>query len=170
MANGRVSFGLRDSRNKLSSFELEVGAVTAVSLPGLLTQIGTLRTAVDAVTLDTLASEHMSVFDTKLSNAIPTNSEAQNGKVWVVQYEDNQQFFDPPVNAIPNEGYQKIFTRTLPGADYSLLDTNPGVELDELDITAGPGLTLVNAIEAMARSPYGGTVNVLRIYADGRNR
>lgn len=166
---GFVSYQLRDYTKETSTVSVITGNVTAASIAGWLTQVGALRTAIEGLTLGIMAKETGKVFDTKLSNDAPTDPQAQREAVWIVTYEDNLPFFDAPVNAIPNAGYKKIFTDTLPTADLALLGSNPGTELDEIDLVAGPGLAYVTAFEAIARSPYGGTVNVMSIKNGGRN-
>jgi len=156
VAQPNYSLSIRDWDGKLSDTQVLTGAVTAVSLPALLTQIGNLRDAIDDVTIGVLANEKQTVFNTILSQDLPTSEFAQRGNKWIVFYHDNTQFFDAPVNAIPNAGYLKPFHFEIACADNSLLDDNSTV----LDISAGVGAALVTAIEAMARSPYGGSVVV----------
>ena len=152
------SYGLtiRDWEGSLGTVEINTGNVTALSLPTLLTQIGALRTAVDGLVIGVIADERQTVFNTILSQALPTSEFAQRGNKWIVFYHDNTQFFDPGINAIPNSGYLRPFHVMLPTADNSLLELNETV----LDITVDPGLAFVTAFQAMARSPYGGVVVV----------
>lgn len=163
---GRLSFSLLDHSKEVKNTSLLTGNVTAVSLPGLLTQIGTLRAAIDAITLGTVAGEMLVAFDTNLSNAIPASELAQVETVWIVQYEDALPFFDDPVNAIPNEGFGKKFSLSIGTADLvgRLLPNSDEADLADAGIAA-----FVTAFEAIARSPYGGTVNVLKITSGGRN-
>ena len=147
---------IRDWEGSLGTVEVNTGAVTGVSLPGLLTQIGNLRTAIDGLVIGVISDERQTVFNTILSQEFPVSEYAQRGNKWIVYYHDNTQFFDDPINAIPNAGYLKPFHVMLPTADNSLLADNE----TELDITVNPGLAFVTAFEAMARSPYGGAVVV----------
>lgn len=166
MANGELSFALRDYSKEQSGFTVHTGAVTAISLPGLLTQIGTLRTAIDGMTLGVVAKESLMAFNTALSAAVPTDENAQRERKWLVRYVDNLPFFDDPINAIPNAGFGKVFTFSIPTALFvgTLL---PNTDLADLtDALIAP---FVTAFEAIARSPYGGTVDVLEIEAVGRN-
>lgn len=114
---GRLGFAMVDYSNEKKSFSLATGEVTAVSLPGLLTQVGTLRSAIEGITLGNMAKESLSVFDTTLNATPPTAQTAQIEKAWLVTYRDTTQFFDAPVNAIPNEGYGRLYTMTIPTAD-----------------------------------------------------
>lgn len=165
MALGQGGFSFLDFDKEDASTSFWTGAVTAVSLPGLLTQFGALRTAIAGICIGTITDERLRVFETPLSNTPPSDPQAQRETKWFVDYEDSQQFFDPPVNAIPNAGYKKTFSIELPTADLSLLTGNTSV----LDITAGAGATFKTAFEAIARSPYGGTVTVLEVRHVGRN-
>lgn len=167
---GRLGFSMLDYSREKASFSLATGEVTAASLPGLLTEVGTLRGAIDGITDGTVSDERLTVFETNLSNTPPTDLNSQREHVWVVTYEDNLPFFDDPVNAIPNEGYGRLFNLTIPTADPDggtgrLQENSDLADLSEAGMSA-----FVSAFEATARSPYGGTVNVLRIrYSGTRN-
>lgn len=162
---GYGGFSILDYDGERSNTSFYTGSITAVSLPGTLTQFGDLRTAIDGIILGTISTETLKVFDTKVSNTLPTNKAAQRESKWLVVYEDNLPFFDDPVNAIPNEGFKKVFTFEIPTADLSLLQEGT----DRMNISSGAGATFVTAFEAIARSPYGGTVNVLEVRHVGRS-
>lgn len=164
---GRLGFTLIDHSSEQGRVSLATGDVTAVSLPGLLTEVGALRGAIEGITLGVVSKESLLVFDTQLANAPPADENAQVERAWLVSYEDATAFFDDPVNAIPNAGYRKKFTLTIPTADIvgRLL---PGT--DQADLTDTGIAAFVTAFETTARSPYGGAVNVLSITAVGRNR
>jgi len=155
------AYGLtfRDYEGSLGTTEINTGLVTALTLPALLTQVGDLRTAIDAIVIGVIADERQTVFNTILSQDYPASQNAQRGNKWVVYYHDTTQFFDAPVNAIPNAGYLKPFHIMIPTADNTLLADNE----KDLDITANPGLAFVTAFEAVAKSPYGGSVAVDKI-------
>lgn len=160
---GELKFTLRDNSAETGRVEIHTGNVTALSLPDLLTEVGALRGAIEGLTIGVMAAEALSVFETKLSAASAASPLAQKGVKWTVGYADVTAFFDDPVNAIPNAGYNKIFTFSIPTADLTLL---PDGE-EELDLTTGAAETFVTAFEETARSPYGGRVNVLYIrYSD----
>jgi hypothetical protein len=154
MANGELKFTVRDNTGEVGPVEIHTGAVTAVSLPDLLTEIGALRTAIDGVSIGVMATESLKVFETKLSALKASSQLAQKGVKWLCGYVDNTAFFDDPVNAIPNAGYQKVFTFTIPCADLTLLPSGE----EELNLVAGAGLAFKTAFDATARSPYGGRV------------
>lgn len=156
MALGELEFGIRDNSREIGRVGIHTGPVTAITLPTLLTQVGTLRTAIDGLSIGTMASESLSVFDTKLSPSAPASPLAQRGKKWTVGYADTQADWDNGVGVILNEGFGKIFTFTIPCADLTLLVSGQ----EQLDLTVNPALAFVTAFNATARSPYGGTVAV----------
>jgi hypothetical protein len=162
---GYGGFSILDFDGEKSSLQFYTGNITVASLPGTLTQFGDLRNAIDGIILGTVSSESLKVFDTKLSNVNPTDEFAQRESKWLVVYEDNLPFFDAPVNAIPNEGFGKVFTFEIATADLSLLQAGT----DRMIINAGAGQDFVTAFEDIARSPYGGTTNVLEVRHVGRN-
>jgi hypothetical protein len=156
MALGELEFGIRDNSRELGRVQIHTGPVTAVTLPTLLTQVGTLRTAIDGLSIGQMATESLEVFNTKLSPAAAASPLAQRGKKWTVGYADIQPDFDNGVGLILNEGFGKIFTFTIPCADLTLLTSGE----EQLDLTVNPALAFVTAFNATARSPYGGTVAV----------
>lgn len=165
MGGGLYTLTVMDYDGEKSPLKVHTGAVTATSIAGLLTQIGNFRNAVDGLSIGTMQKEQLAAFSTILSQDLPTSEFAQRETKWVVKYHDNQEFFDAPVNAIPNAGYLKIFDFEIGAADLSLLADNQ----DFLPLDGTEAAALVTAFEAMARSPYGGTVTVDSIQQVGRN-
>lgn len=166
---GRLGFVMIDYSREKSGFSLATGEVTAVSLPDLLTEVGALRTAIEGITLGNVHKETLSVFDTTLTNAAASSALAQVESGWLVVYEDSLEFFDDPVNAIPNEGFGRQFTLTIPTAEIAA--TNRLQANSDLANLSETGMAaFVTAFEETARSPYGGTVNVVEIRHVGRNR
>lgn len=143
-----------------------MGLVTAVSLPGLLTDIAAYRAGIDGIILGTVKSDQLVAYKTPGTNALPSDQNAQVERKWLVTYDDIQAFFDPGVNAIPNAGFGKIFNLEIATADATLLDNNQ----EFLDLTAGPGLAFATAFNNIARSPYGGEARVLSVELVGRTR
>lgn len=151
MPGSFYGLSLRDSSNELGKTEWNIGDLTAVSLAGALTQMGALKTAIEAVTLGVVASERWGDNDV-VSNSIPASGLAQRGVKWNVLIEDNTTHLKT--------------TNYIPTADLSLLPNAPGGgKLEDLDITAGVGLALKDAIEDLVKySGTGNAVTVLRIY------
>lgn len=166
MANGLLTMTLMDYSEEESSFTIQTGAVTAISLPGLLVQIGTFRTAVDNITDGTVSNEALKAFSTALSNTPPASLSSHRERKWLVRYEDTTAFFDDPVNAIPNEAFGRVYTFSIPTADPTgRLKANS----DFADLANAQILAFTNAFEAMGRSPAGGAVNALSMELVGRN-
>jgi hypothetical protein len=156
MPQPSYTLSLRDWEGSIGTMEVNTGLVTALTLPGLLTQIGALRTATAALVRGVVANEQQTVFNTILSQDLPTSQDAQRGNKWLVSYHDNTAFFDAPLNAIPNDAYLRKFRVMIPTANNSLLADNE----NDLDLTTGPGLAFKTAFEAIAKSPAGGSVVV----------
>lgn len=166
MAGENWSYTLTDYNGETSTTQILVGAVTAVSLPGLLSDIADMTAAIDAMVLGVRKSDALRAFKTPGSNALASDPNAQVERKWRVVYDDITQYFDPGVNAIPNAGFGKIFEIEIGTADASLLADNQ----ERLDLSAGEGLAFVTAFQAMGRTPYGGTPRVLYIELVGRTR
>lgn len=151
MAGSFYGLSMRDSSNELGRTDFNIGDLTAVSLAGALTQMGALKAAIEAVTLGVVATERWGDNDI-VSNAIPSSGEAQRGKKWNVLIEDNVTHLKT--------------TNHIPTADLSLLPDAPGGgKLEDLDLTAGVGLALKDAVEDLVKYPgTGNAVTVLRIY------
>jgi hypothetical protein len=151
---------LRDNSRETKRSDFNIQSVTVDSIPVILTNVGNFKTALANITLGVLAKEALVMDETNLSALAPTDPLAQIGVQWHVQYADDTPFFDPGINAIPNAGYQQIFTNTVGTADLSLLADGE----EELDLTVNPGLAFKTAFDNLVRSPYGGVANLLRVY------
>lgn len=166
---GRLGFQMLDYSRERSRFSIATGEVTAVSLPGLLTEVGALRSAIEGITLGTVSNESLSVFDTPLSQTPPSDPLAHVEKAWLVTYEDTTEFFDDPVNSIPNEGFGRLFTLTIPTADIAAAGRlQPNSDL--ADLSESGMAAFISAFETTARTPYGGQANVISVRFVGRNR
>lgn len=166
MAGENWSYTLTDYNGEVSTTNIRVGAVTAVSLPGLLTDIAAMTAAIDDLVLGVRKSDSLRAFRTPGSNAMASDPNAQVERKWLVTYDDITAFFDPPVNAIPNAGFGNVFSIEIGTANAGLLDDNS----EYLDLAAGEGLAFVTAFQNMARTPYGGEPRVLSIQLVGRTR
>lgn len=166
---GQLSFSMLDYSREKSSFSIITGDVTATSLPGLLTEVGQLRSAIEGITLGVVSDEALRAFNTNLSNTPPASPLAQIESAWLVTYEDVTAFFDDPINAIPNEGYGKLFTLTIPTADIAAAG-RLAPNSDEAVLTEAGMAAFITAFEQTARTPYGGEANVVSVKFVGRNR
>jgi len=66
----------RDHSGETKSVRLYTGEITALSIAGLLAELGTLAAALDAVVLGTAAKSHWGE-ETVISNAVPAAEDAQ---------------------------------------------------------------------------------------------
>jgi len=164
---GQLSVGFLDYSDEKASSGVHVGNVTAVSLPGLLTQIASYITAIDAITIGTITYDSLQAYRTARGVDLPTDVDAQRERAWRVFYQDDLPFFDDPVNAIPNAGFGKQFHFDIPTAHFGLAAVFP-INSDEADLTQTQIAAFITAFEAMARSPYGGTVVVTKIVGVGK--
>lgn len=148
------SFKLRDYSNETSSFKFYHGPITAGTIAGFLTQFGALRTAVEGITNGIVSSEKWTGDDTLLSNAIPTDENAQRERKWLVRFRDTVT--------------QKKYFATVPTADPvgRLIAGTDRANLAETAMAA-----FVTAFEAIARNEDSdaNAIDVLEIVLVGRN-
>jgi hypothetical protein len=144
---------VRDYSDETSNFRVNFGAVTAVSIAGLLTEWGNLRTAVTNVILGIIGKESLVMDSTVLDNTTPASQNAQVELKWLLSYEGNTSKKKFSVE-IPTPNTSKL----VPGTDMA--------DLADTDVAA-----LVTAFETVARTPDSDveTVNVLDMRLVGRN-
>lgn len=147
---GKWNFSIVDFDNESSTvgvrwFDLSAGNITAQ-----LALIATLRTALEAVIIGTPRKETIIATDEDIAGALPANAFAQREVKWLVSGHDSAGL---------------SATLEIPTADLDLLAGGTGA----LDITAGPGLALANALNAGWRSRAGNLVTVETIVHVGRN-
>jgi len=135
-----ISIQYLDHSNERKSLRVYGGEITAVSLPGFLTQFGALTAALDAVTLGTRSKESWGE-ETVVSNAVPASSAAQIETELLVQYQGATT--------------EQPFSFRIPTADYTAF--NFVANTDEV-ILSGAGASaattaLITAFEAIAKSP-----------------
>jgi len=137
---GRQPYGIQllDHSNERKSFEVFIGELTAISLPGALTQMGALYDAVDDVTLGTISRNSWGQ-RTVVSNTKPTNAAAQIETELLVTYQDATN--------------EKPFSFRIPTADY----TKFAWVGDSAVLTGGTATAettaLIAALEALLKSP-----------------
>lgn len=152
MPKANSQFKIRDNSDEYSSVRVFNGDITAVSLPGFLSDLGALRTAILAVIEGNVAFESWVGDVTTVNDTRPPKA-AQRELKWLVRYHG-----DSTMNK---------YTFTIPTADVDLvLD---GTDL--MDMTLQAAIDLVGAIEAFARTPDDSTetVTVDEIRLVGRN-
>ena len=147
----------RDIDGEQSTFQLPNGEITVGSLPGFLSEYGTLKTALDALTLGILASDQWVGDRTNISDALPTDNFAQR--------ELKLKF------TMDGSGDGGYFYRTLPCPDLALVTIIPNTK-GAIDLTTGAEMiAAVAAIEAIGRHPDDDTqtVTVVKCEVVGRN-
>lgn len=139
---------VKDYSNEDSSTRVSFGAVTAVSIAGLLSQIGALRTAIGNIILGTIARDRWVGDSTTISNVPPSEPTAQIELKFQFSYEGDTS--------------HKIYRVEVPTADPSkTVAGTDQVNMADTDIAA-----FVTAFEALARTPDDDTETVTII--DGR--
>jgi len=167
MAGEQLSIGFLDYSEEKAVSSVHVGGVTAVSIAGLLSDIADYVAAVDAISLGTLTFDSLQAYRTPRGSTPPVDVNAQRERAWRVFYTDNLPFFDDPVNAIPNAGFGQIFRFDIPTANFELAGVFP-LNTDQADLAQTQIAAFVTALEAMGRSPYGGTITVTKIIGVGK--
>ena len=145
-----------DYSNEKSSFRIPIGDITAVSLPGALTEMGDLQTAIDGIILGDRQKQGWIGDDTVLTSLPASSPLAQVEWAWLVTYKgdvSNKLFNVSIATADPQAGH------LLPNSDMA-------------DLTNADMAAFVSAFEQIARTPDSSTetVKVVRIQLVGRNR
>lgn len=148
------SFRVIDYSEETSSFNFNFGAITAISLPGFLTQFGALRTSLGAIIKGVIGGEQWVGDRTTITNVPPTDDTAQVELKFLLSYEGNTS--------------KKKFRAEIPTPDTAFVI--PGT--DKVDLTATEIADFITDFEAIARSPDSDTENVtvLDMTLVGRNR
>lgn len=137
-----TTWTFRDATEEVSTVTMYADEITAVSLPGLLTAIGAMTTALEGITLGELAKQTWGE-QTVVSNDVPSDPSAQRESKLLVQYRGATT--------------QKPYTLTIPTIDYSVLVFLPGAG-DAVAFTAANGASteiqaFVTAFEADWHAP-----------------
>lgn len=161
---GTWGLTIRDRSDEFSAIDLNIGEVTAATLPGLLTATGALEDAYEGMILGNIASDRMQVFKNTVNNVRPTSPYANRESSLLVRWRDSQAAF----GAVPNEGFGRAGTTTIPTPNLALagllVTGSDFVNLAQTQMAAW-----ITAFQAVARSPYGGTVTVESVEVVGRN-
>lgn len=157
---------VRDYGNEMSRSSFNVIPVTAGNFTAQAGLLTALVAAYDPISLGTMAGSGMQII-TAGSLVAPSDDEAQIETVWKIIYSDTQAFLDPGTDLIPNPGFGKRFQLDWPTA---LFDGMLLPNTDEADLIGDEMAAFVTAFQAIARSPYGGTVTILSINVSGADR
>lgn len=150
-----AEFVLMDCSGSEAGFRVHVGAITPVSLPGFLVQLGFLRGSLNNITLGTISHERWVGDETVLNNVPPNDPMAQRELKWRVY------MFSSTL---------KTFTMSIATPDLSLLVHVP-FRGDFADLSNPNVQAFVTALEEIVVDPInqqGGCV-VHEIVLIGRN-
>ena len=146
-----IGFQLLDYSNERKSFEVFAGEITAISLPGFLTQLGALYDAVEDVVIGKISRENWGE-RVYITNTPPTNKMAQIETEILVTYRD-------AVNEAP-------FSFRIPTANYDAFNW-----IGDSAILTGAGASaattaLIDAMVDLLRAPNDEThgIEVTGIY------
>lgn len=147
---GKANYTFIDHDSEGSSVSLQVPDLTAANINTILAQIDALRVALENVTIGTLRQVQVVGSTDIFSGVAPADGNAQRETKWLVQGIDSLGF------AVSME---------IPTAQLTLLPSGSGI----LDLSAGPGLALKQALDAIWLSRHGDPVTVSRVIHVGRN-
>lgn len=148
---GKHNLTFVDHDSESSGVGIGMINLTAGNIAAQLALLATLRTAIEGVSLGTLRSEQVIAVTDDIPGVAPANAFAQREIKWLVRGVDGVGF---------------VSTLEIPCADLALLSGGTG----QMDISAGAGLALVNALNAVWMSARSGTaVDVEAIFHVGRN-
>ena len=147
---GSYSLTFIDHDSETSTFGLRIPDLNAGNIAAQLALLATLRAAIEAVVIGTLRKEETSAIVDDIAGVAPADGFAQRETKWLVSGTDSAGL---------------SCTLEIPTADLDLLAGGTGT----LDISAGPGLALADALNAVWRSRAGNAVTVSRIIHVGRN-
>lgn len=148
------SFTILDASEETSSWGFNFGAITAISLPGFLTNFGNLKTSLGNIIKGVIKKEKWVGDETSLTNVPPTDSSAQVELKFLLSYEGDTS--------------KKVFHSEIATPDTDLLIAGT----DKVDMTDPAVADFVTDFETIARSPDSDleTVTVLDMTLVGRNR
>ena len=171
-SNASISINDYDSQTGIVGFQ--VAEVTAATIVGIATAMGTFRLAMMPLIRGVVVQSQLSIVSRFGASDVPaTDDQAQRGNKWRVSYRDNTQFLDAPTNSVVNYGYLKQFDFEVPTANLTLRENNSDVIYTNSGGGVGAAASDINdfvaATNSLARSPYGGDAAVIRIEAVTRS-
>lgn len=147
---GKWNYNIIDHDSEGSSVGVVIVDLDAGNIAAQLALLATLKTAIDAVVTGTPRQEQVIAVTTDIPGVAPASGWAQRETKWLVS----------GVDAL---GIST--TLEIPTADLTLLPQGAST----LDLAAGVGLALKNALDACWRSRNGNIVTVSKITHVGRN-
>jgi hypothetical protein len=147
---GKWNYGIVDHDGETSTVGVNTVDLNAGNIAANLALLATLRDAVDAVIIGTPRSEQIIADTEDIPGVLPADGFAQRETKWLVTGVDTAGL---------------TCTLEIPCANLDLLAGGTGT----LDISAGPGQDLADALNAVWVSRAGNAVTVSKIVHVGRN-
>jgi hypothetical protein len=147
---GKASWSTVDHDGEGSTIGVRIVDLNAGNIAAQTTAIGLLQTALQNVSLVGFTKLDVLSTTTLIGDPQPSDGNAQRETKWLISGTDTGGF---------------TTTIEVPGADRDLLPAGSG----NLDLAAGAGLALKNALEAVWRSKQGNAVTVNSVKHVGRN-
>lgn len=140
---GKQLIGLREygTEGKVSNVSIQVVDIDSANLDAQLTAFGVMRSAIEAVTLGNIVEYALVAEAVDTGAGIPTDKNAQRENKWLV--------------TMRGQTSGKVYQRSIPTADLSLLSTN-GVDME----TGTPRTNLVLAFQIQFKGDGGEAVTV----------
>lgn len=145
MAGSFFGLSFKDNSGEIGKTDFNIGDLTAVSLPGALSQMGDLTNAIQGLVLGAKVGSRWGDAD-QFAAANPASKLCQRGIKWTVVGRDSTTGV-PVINHIPT-------------ADLTKLPATG----EDIDLTAGAGLAFKTAYEALVKSPAGNALVLERVY------
>lgn len=161
----KAIISVRDYSGEVSRMTVNTPDITAGNITAQLALLQTLAAEAADIIYGTIAETALQIV-TPGSSAPPIGPAAQIELRWLVVYTDSQQYLDPPTDSVLNPGFGRLFQTEIPCA---VIDDNLMANSDFADLTDTQVGAFVTAFEAIARSPYGGTVQVNSLRIVGSN-
>jgi len=147
---GKFSMTYLDHDDERSNVSVSIAELNAGNIAAQLALIATLQAAIEAIVIGALDRTVVSAVTTDLAAVAPASGNAQRETKWLVSGVDTQG-----LNC----------SMEIPTADLTLLPQGSGV----LNLAAGVGLALKDALDAVWVSKIGNAVTVSRCIHVGRN-
>lgn len=140
---------IEDYSQETSTMTFNLPEITALNFAGVTQDLDEVRDAVAAVVLGKIVNVGFTrTYNDDAINLTPVSDKnAQRERKFLVTMIDVKGWLDA-LGTIRNPGYGKTFNVEIPCIDVDLVANNK----DEVDITAGDGLTLANALAANIKS------------------
>lgn len=160
----KAFYTVRDHSEETSTLNINIDTVTAANYATITANLNAFLTAMAPLSNGVVSNRGFS-HGMGRSSAVPSDHLSRREAKYLVHAEDVTAELGTGIN---NPSFGRPFSYEIPCAemdDATMFLPNT----DYLDLTHTDVAAFVTAFEAVARSPNGGTLNVFRIEAVGRN-